>query len=147
MKRFVFVWLLSLLPVLAAGGLDVALSKNLALGGYSGLLGFYLEGQPLAARGRLLFGERGGLMGGLDLLYRPWGRRLLEPYAGAGASTVIARLPSEGGLVMDVGSESYAVVTLGLAFNFGQARPYAEFSYNYGRAPYGRAGLGLVWRW
>ncbi len=147
MKRIAFVWLFSLLPALAVGGVDVALSKNLALGGYSGLLGFYLEGQPLAARGRLLFGERGGLMGGLDLLYRPLGRKLIEPYAGAGATTMIARLPSEGGLVMDVGSESYAVVTLGLALNLGQARPYLEFSYNYGREPYSRAGLGMVWRW
>ena len=138
---------LCFLPALAGGGVDVALGKNLALGGYSGVLGFYLEGRPLAARGRLIFGERGGLMGGLDLLYRPWGRRLLEPYAAAGATTMIARLPSEGGFVMDVGSESYAVVTLGLAVNTGKARPYAELSYNYGAAPYARAGLGMVWRW
>ena len=131
----------------AGGGLDLSVGKNLALGGYSGVLGFFLEGHPLAARGRLLFGERGGLMGGLDLLYRPWGGRLLEPYAGAGATTMIARLPSEGGLVMDVGSESYATVTLGLALNYGPARPYAEFGYNYGQSPYARGAIGMVWRW
>ncbi|XOB97526.1 hypothetical protein ACMC9I_06215 [Deinococcota bacterium DY0809b] len=147
MKRYGIGLLLLFASAWAAGGLDLAVGRNMALGGYSGVLGFYVEGQPLAARGRLLFGERGGLMGGLDLLYRPWGRRLLEPYAAAGAATMIARLPSEGGFVMDVGSESYAVVTLGLALNVGPARPYAELSYNYGAAPYARAGLGMVWRW
>ncbi len=147
MKRFVLAGLCALGLAWAGGGMDVAIGKNLALGGYSGVLGFYVEGRPLAARGRLLFGERGGLMGGLDLLYRPWGSRLIEPYAGAGALTMIARLPSEGGLVMDVGSESYAAITLGLALNLGRARPYAEFGYNYGQSPYARASVGMVWRW
>lgn len=139
--------LFSALPVLAAGGVDLAVYKNLARDSYSGLFGFYLDGNPLGVRGRLIFGERGGLMGGLDLLYRPWGRRLLEPYAAAGAATIIARFSSTSGWVMDVGSESYALAALGLAVNVGRVRPYAELSYNYGAEPYTRAGFGMVWRW
>ncbi len=130
-----------------AGGLDLGVYGNLSQGGYSGHFGFYVEGNPLAARGRLIFGEGGGLMGELDLLYRPLGSFLLEPYLGAGAATLIARQPSVGGLEMAVGAESYAVGTFGLALRLPLARPYLELNYCYGAAPYARAGLGFVWSW
>lgn len=131
----------------AAGGLDLALSRNLDAVGYAGRLGFYLEGSPLAVRGDLIFGERGGLLGEVDLLWRPWGDRFVEPYLGLGASTLIARLAPEGGLVMDVGAESFAVASAGLALRFAKVRPYADVSYSYGPDPYARASFGVVWRW
>ncbi len=145
-KRLVLLFLL-VLPALAAGGLDLGVGRNPAQKGYSGVLGFYIEGRPLTARGRLLFGERGGLMGGLDLLLHFWKLGRAEPYVAAGAATMIARLDPDDGMVMEVGSESYAAFTLGLALNFSIIRPYVEFSYNYGRRPYERFGLGMVWSW
>ncbi|WP_457638488.1 hypothetical protein [Oceanithermus sp.] len=130
-----------------AGGLDLGIYSIVSGGGFSGHLGFYVEGNPLAARGSLIFGEGGGLMAGLDLLYRPFGNALLEPYLGAGAQTLIARQQSVGGLQMAVGEESYAVGTLGLALRLPKFRPFAEFSYCYGASPYAKAGLGFVWWW
>jgi len=130
-----------------AGGMDLGIYKLVSSGGYSGHIGFYVEGNPLAARGSLIFGESGGLMAGLDLLYRPLGNLFLEPYIGAGAQTLIARQQSVGGLQMAVGEESYAVGTIGLALRLLKARPYVEFSYCYGASSYAKAGLGFVWRW
>lgn len=140
------VFILSLTPALA-GGLDLGIYNIVTSGGYSGHLGFYVEGNPLAARGRLIFGEGGGLMGGLDLLYRPLGDMLIEPYVGAGAQTLIARQQSVGGLQMAVGEVSYAVGTLGMALRLPKVRPFAEFSYYYGASSYAKAGLGFVWWW
>ena len=139
--------LLLLLAPALAGGLDIGIYDLVNSGGFSGYLGFYVEGSPLAARGRLIFGEGGGLMGGLDLLYRPLGDLLLEPYVGAGAQTLIARQQSVGGLQMAVGEESYAVGTLGLALRLPRVRPFAELSYCYGASSYAKAGLGFVWWW
>jgi len=145
-KRLFLLLAFLVAPVLA-GGTDLGIYYNLSDGGFSGHLGFYLEGNPLAARGRLIFGEGGGLMGGIDLLYRPLGDFLLEPYLGAGAETLIARQQSVGGLQMAVGEVSYAVGTVGLALRLPQIRPFAEVSYCYGENPYAKAGVGFVWWW
>ena len=148
MKRAVFfVVLVGAALGYAAGGLDLGLGRDLNAAGFAGRLGFYLEGSPLAVRGDLILGERGGLLGEVDLLWRPRGDRFVEPYLGLGASTLIARLAPEGGLVMDVGAESFAVATAGLALRFARARPYVDVSYSYGPDPYARAGFGIVWRW
>jgi len=132
---------------LARGGLDLAVSRSLASGSYAGRLGFYFEGRPLAVRGDLILGEGGGLLGGVDLLWRPLGDFFAEPYLGFGVSTVIARNDPASGWTMDVGAASYAVATLGLALRFGGFRPYADFSYSYGASPYGRVSVGIVWPW
>jgi len=146
MKRLLL--LLALLPTpVFAGGTDFGIYYNLSNGGYSGHLGFYLEGNPLAARGRLIFGEGGGLMGGIDLLYRPLRDFFLEPYLGAGAETLIARQQDVGGLQMAVGEVSYAVGTFGLAFRLPEIRPFVEVSLCYGENSYAKAGLGFVWWW
>lgn len=146
MKRVIFFFFLFLSSAFA-GGLDIGVYKIFTTAGYSGHLGFYVEGNPLAARGRLIFGEGGGLVGEFDLLYRPLGNLLVEPYIGAGAQTLIAKQLSVGGLQMAVGEESYAVGTLGLALRLLVIRPYAEFSYCYGANSYAKAGLGFVWQW
>jgi len=130
-----------------AGGLDIGVYDIMGNGGFSGQFGFYVESSPLAARGRLIFGEGGGLMGGLDILYRPLGEIVIEPYLGAGAQTLIARQQSVGGLQMAVGEESYAVGTLGIALRLPKIRPYIELNYCYGASSYAKAGLGFVWWW
>jgi len=132
---------------LAAGGLDFGLTNNLSTPGFSGYLGFYAEGAPFAARGRLLFGESGGLVGGLDLLYRPLELPFIKPYLGAGAQTLIAKVKPAGGLQMAAGTDSYAVLTAGLQIALARINPYVELSYCYGASSHARAALGLVWSW
>jgi len=139
---------LSLIFTLAfAGGFDLGIYNIVSGDGFSGYLGFHVEGNPFAARGRLIFGEAGGLTGGLDLLYRPLGDLIIEPYLGAGAQTLIARQQSIGGLQMAVGEESYAVATLGIALRLPKIRPYIEINYCYGADSYAKTGLGFVWWW